>query len=91
MRLRQLSAPDAQLLPEFLAFRLQRQRVDGLLVASRRLSLLRLVERKLAEATGEARRAQAVLPRAAYSSVHARQGTHNCKEGGDTQGEGREV
>lgn len=80
MCLCQLGTPYDRLLPLFHAVRLQRYGVDRLRVAPRCLSLLRLLEWKLAEPTGEARRAQAVLSRAAYSSIHTRQGTHNDPE-----------
>lgn len=39
-----------------------------------------MMEWKLAEPPGEARQAKAVLPRAANSSIHTRQGTHNDPE-----------
>lgn len=68
------------MLHEFLAVWLQRYGVHGLFVAPRCLSLLHLLEWKLAEPTGEAGRAQAVLPRIAYSSIHTCQGTHDDPE-----------
>jgi len=82
VRLRELSAPDAQLLHHVTAFGLQHRGVDGLLVAPRRLGLLRLLQRELAQPAGEAGQAQAVFPGAAHTAIHAGQGAHNCREGG---------
>lgn len=80
MCLGQLGPPHPGLLAELQAVRLQGDGVDGLLVASRCLSLLRLLEWKLAEPTCEAGRTQAVFPRAADASIHTSQGTHHCRE-----------
>lgn len=83
-----LGAAHNTLLPRRHAQRvgLQGHGVDGLRVAARRLRLLRVRQWELAEAAGEAGRAQAVLPGAAHASIHARQGTHHC---GETQQERR--
>lgn len=81
-----LGASYGALLPRRCAQRvgLQRHGIDGLRVAARRLRLLRVRQRELAEAAGEASRALAVLPRVAHASIHARQGTYHC---GETEGE----
>lgn len=81
-----LGATQGALLPRRRAQRVgfQRYRIDGLRVAARRLRLLRVRQRELAEAAGEASRTLAVLPRVAHASIHARQGTDHC---GETAGE----
>lgn len=79
--MRNLRAPADACLPHQLqAVRLQGGWVDGLLVAPGALGRLRLRERKLAEAAGEAGRAVAVLPGEAYSSVQTGQRTDNWRQ-----------
>lgn len=79
-----LGAAHGALLPRRCAqsVGLERHRIDGLRVATRRLRLLRVRQRELAEAAGEANWALAVLPGVAHASIHARQGTHHCGETG---------
>lgn len=79
-RVRQLRAPDACFPHQFQAVWLQRDWVDGLLVAPGSLGLLRLREWKLAESPGEAGRAVAVLPGEANSSIQTCQRTDNCRQ-----------
>lgn len=76
-RVGQLAAP--RLIALLLPVRLHRHRVDGLLVAPRRLGLLPLLAGGLAQAARVAGRTLAVSPGATHAPIQTGQGAHDWR------------
>lgn len=86
VRLRHLRPGVQGRLPVLLQLWFEDGGVNRLLVAPRRLGLLRLLERELTEPSREAGGTETVLPRAAHSSIETSERTHDDPEALSNEG-----